>query len=247
MKNSITYGEVRKHSLSGNKSATISVLDRVFYRKIAAFITVILINHTNIKPNKVTKISIVFSILGGIFLAQSNSIQSYVFAALMFNIYFLLDVVDGSLARVLETRGSFPLKSSDKIGKFYDALAGYIFCSIFWSCLCINIFLNNKGDSIIFAGILTLSCALLGRLIQAKYIVTVNQILPNTVLPKTHIEQSVIYKIFKNLEFGGFFGIFLFFLWIPSFKYAFVIFYMFFNLCILAKAIKDTWFEKYDL
>ena len=247
MNDLITYSEVRKHSLSGNKSATISVLDRVFYRKIAAAITVILINHTNIKPNLITKISILFLILGGIILAQSNSIQAYVFAALLFNTYFLLDVVDGSLARVLTWRGSFPLTSSDKIGKFYDALAGYIFCSIFWSCLCINIFLNNNGDSIIFAGILTLNCALLGRLIQAKYIVTVNEILPNTVLPKTQREESIVYKIFKNLEFGGFFGIFLFFLWIPLFKYAFVIFYMFFNLCILAKAIKDTWFEKKNI
>ena len=123
MNDVITYREVRKHSLSGNKSATISVLDRVFYRKIAAAITVILINHTNIKPNSVTKISIIFSILGGVILAQSNSIQSYVFAAIMFNTYFLLDVVDGSLSRVLSSRGSFPLTVSDKIGAFYDALA----------------------------------------------------------------------------------------------------------------------------
>ena len=244
MNDTITYSEVRKHSLSGNKSATISMLDRVFYRKIAAAITVMLINHTNIKPNLITKISIIFSILGGVILAQSNSIQSYVFAALMFNTYFLLDVVDGSLARVLRSRGDFPLTLSDKIGKFYDALAGYIFCSIFWCGLCINIFLTNNGDSIIFVGIITLNCALLGRLIQAKYIVTVNEILPNTVLPKTLREQSIIYKIFKNLEFGGFFGIFLFFLWIPLFKHAFVIFYMLFNLCILAKALKESWFEK---
>ena len=244
MNDVITYREVRKHSLSGNKSATISVLDRVFYRKIAAAITVILINHTNIKPNSVTKISIIFSILGGVILAQSNSIQSYVFAAIMFNTYFLLDVVDGSLSRVLSSRGSFPLTVSDKIGAFYDALAGYIFCSIFWCCLCINIFLYNNGDSIIFAVILALNCSLLGRLIQSKYIVIVNEVNPNTVLPKTQREQSVIFKIFKNLEFGGFFGVFLFFLWIPLFKYAFIIFYMIFNFFILAKAIKDTWFEK---
>ena len=244
MNNIITYSEVRNYSLSGNKSSTISMLDRVFYRKIAAFITVMLVNHTNIKPNSITKISIIFLILGGIILAQSNSIQSYVFAALMFNIYFLLDVVDGSLARVLKSRGNFPLTSYDKIGKFYDALAAYIFISIFWCCLCINIFLNNNDFSIIFSGILTLNCALLGRLIQAKYIVTLTEILPNTALPEPLREQSITYKIFKNLEFGGFFGIFLFFLWIPLFKYAFVIFYMFFNLCILAKAIKETWFEK---
>ena len=118
MNDVITYSEVRKHSLSGNKSATISVLDRVFYRKIAAVITVILINHTKIKPNLITKISIIFSILGGLILAQSDSIQSYMFAALMFNTYFLLDVVDGSLSRVLKSRGSFPLTLSDKIGKF---------------------------------------------------------------------------------------------------------------------------------
>jgi phosphatidylglycerophosphate synthase len=244
MNDLITYSEVRKHSLSGNKAATISVLDRVFYRKIAAAITVILVNHTNIKPNLITKVSIIFSILGGILLAQSNSIQSYMFAAVMFNIYFLLDVVDGSLARVLASRGSFPLTSSDKIGKFYDALAGYIFCSIFWSCLCINIFVRSNGDSIIFAVILALNCALLGRLIQAKYIVTVIGVNSTRLLPKPQQEQTAIYKIFKNLEFGGFFGIFLFFLWIPLFKYAFVVFYMFFNLCILAKAIKDSWFEK---
>ncbi len=66
MNDFIIYSEVRKHSLSGNKSATISVLDRVFYRKIAACTTVILINHTNIKPNLITKISIIISILGGI-------------------------------------------------------------------------------------------------------------------------------------------------------------------------------------
>lgn len=240
----ITYREVRLHSLSGGKSKEITVLDKIFYRKLADLITTALVNHTKIKPNSISKISILFSIFGSLTLVLGNSFEYFIISAILFNIYFLLDMVDGSLARVLGAIGSFPSTRADQIGTFYDALAGYVFLFLFWNSLSINLLMYSDNIMFAISGIVSGNLSLLGRLIKAKYILISNHALAYSKLRDVKSEQSVAFKIFKNLEFGGFFGLFLFFLWIPVFKNIFVIFYLVFNLSIVVKALKDTWNEK---
>ncbi len=80
----------------------------------AKYITYYLANKTNITPNVVTTISLLFAIFAGL----SFLFDHFFIGAILYQISFIFDIVDGALAR------SKNLTSS--IGAFYDVVTDWI-------------------------------------------------------------------------------------------------------------------------
>lgn len=96
--------------------AVEEVFDLFFYRPLA-FLFVKVIYHTSLTPNQVTLLSILFGVAAGIIVGFGNS-SLFVYAALLFMIYNILDCSDGQLAR-LKNNGS-------EIGRLLDGFGDYI-------------------------------------------------------------------------------------------------------------------------
>lgn len=99
------------------------VLDLIFYRPLA-FVFVKSILKTNLTPNHLTLLSIVFGILCGIFLGFANH-QAYILAAVSLIIYDVLDCSDGQLAR-LKKNGTYLGRILDGFGDYIVSIAAYL-------------------------------------------------------------------------------------------------------------------------
>lgn len=103
-----------KASLKGIDAEEI--LDLVIYRPIS-FQFVKLIYNTNITPNQISTIALIFGVLAGVFYAFGTKIF-FILAAVSFFICNVLDCADGQLARLK--------KNGTRIGRVVDGLIDYI-------------------------------------------------------------------------------------------------------------------------
>lgn len=99
------------------------VLDLIFYRPLA-FVFVKSILRTNLTPNHLTLLSILFGILCGIFLGFATH-KAYIFAAVSLIIYDVLDCSDGQLAR-LKKNGTYLGRILDGFGDYIVSIAAYL-------------------------------------------------------------------------------------------------------------------------
>ena len=90
--------------------------DLYFYRPVA-FLLVKAIYHTNITPNQLTVISMIFGIFGGISYGF-GTYTAYVTGAVLYLLYNVVDCSDGQLARLK--------KSGSLIGRILDGVADYV-------------------------------------------------------------------------------------------------------------------------
>lgn len=97
-------------------AAVEEVFDLIFYRPLA-FLFVKAIYPTNLTPNQITMLSIMFGVVAGIVVGFGNS-SWFIYAALLFMTYNILDCSDGQLAR-LKNNGS-------EIGRLLDGFGDYI-------------------------------------------------------------------------------------------------------------------------
>ena len=99
------------------------VLDLIFYRPLA-FIFVKSILRTNLTPNHLTIVSIIFGVLASILLGLANP-ALYILAGIFFIIYDVLDCSDGQLAR-LKKNGTYIGRILDGFGDYIVSVAAYI-------------------------------------------------------------------------------------------------------------------------
>ena len=92
------------------------IIDLVIYRPIS-FAFVKLIYPTNITPNQITVVAMIFGILGGMFY-MFGDYNFFVLAASSFFICNVLDCADGQVARLK--------KNGTRIGRIIDGLIDYV-------------------------------------------------------------------------------------------------------------------------
>jgi len=78
------------------------------------YITYVIANYTELTPNQVTLISFLFAVFAGV----SFYYQAFVLGAILYQISYIFDIVDGSLARVKRV--------STKTGAFFDVFTDWI-------------------------------------------------------------------------------------------------------------------------
>jgi len=114
------------------------------HRKISIYITKILL-HTPITANQVTIISILCGFVGAILLSL-NSFQMNLFGFLGFYIYYLLDKVDGEVARY---RKKISLK-----GIYLDEVGHLITPVLFFVSITINLFNVYSSQLVMYSGLI---------------------------------------------------------------------------------------------
>jgi hypothetical protein len=90
--------------------------DLYFYRPLA-FLLVKGIYNTNITPNQLTVISMVFGVLGGFSYSFGNH-NAYMVGAVLYLLYNVVDCSDGQLARMK--------KNGTTVGRILDGVADYV-------------------------------------------------------------------------------------------------------------------------
>jgi len=92
------------------------ILDLIVFRPIS-FVLVKLIYNTNITPNQISSVALLFGILSGIFYGY-NTYEFFLLGSASFFICNTLDCMDGQLARLK--------KNGTKIGRVVDGFIDYI-------------------------------------------------------------------------------------------------------------------------
>ncbi|MDA2921960.1 CDP-alcohol phosphatidyltransferase family protein [Patescibacteria group bacterium AH-259-L07] len=110
---------------------------KLLYEPLAIPISYLLVRYTNILPNTITILSLVF----GLFAALFNFFSIPYWPALLFYIAYLLDFVDGKMARTLGTTSAF--------GKRFDILVDRLIFSAL-SLSYIYIFLSSERSTELF-------------------------------------------------------------------------------------------------
>ena len=92
------------------------VIDLIFYRPLA-FLLVILVYHTKIKPDHLTLAAMIMGILGGC-IYSIGSYPTCIVGAICYLLFNILDCSDGQLARIK--------KNGTAVGRLLDGIADYI-------------------------------------------------------------------------------------------------------------------------
>ena len=92
------------------------LFDLYFYRPLA-FLLVKAVYSTNITPNQLTVISMIFGVLGGICYSFGTH-KAFMFGAVLYLLYNVVDCSDGQLARLK--------KNGTTIGRILDGVADYV-------------------------------------------------------------------------------------------------------------------------
>jgi len=127
------------------------VLAYYFYQPLAALITYKL-RKTNITPNQITIISLIFGIIGGMSIYFDYKLM----AVIILNISFILDCVDGQLARLKNMQSFFGMwldNISDRIveGVVYIALSiNFENCKLICVTLFLSMLYSYMSDLIIY-------------------------------------------------------------------------------------------------
>jgi hypothetical protein len=106
----------QEYKSSLKKIEVEEAFDLYFYRPLA-FLLVKLIYSTNITPNQLTVISMIFGVLGGVSYSFGNH-KAYIAGAILYLLYNVVDCSDGQLARMK--------KNGTKVGRILDGIADYV-------------------------------------------------------------------------------------------------------------------------
>lgn len=107
---------LQEYKSSLKKIEVEEFFDLFFYRPLA-FLLVKAIYSTNITPNQLTVISMVFGVIGGFFYSIGNH-NTFIIGAALILIYNVVDCSDGQLARLK--------KNGTAVGRILDGIADYL-------------------------------------------------------------------------------------------------------------------------
>jgi len=88
--------------------------DLIVNLKITKYLTYYIANYTKLTPNQITLISLIFAVFAGIAFLN----QYYVAGAILYQISYIFDIVDGALARVTN--------QTSKFGAFLDVFTDWL-------------------------------------------------------------------------------------------------------------------------
>ncbi|MBL8007292.1 MAG: CDP-alcohol phosphatidyltransferase family protein [Ignavibacteria bacterium] len=124
------------------------ILDLVIFRPVS-FVFVKLIYNTNITPNQISIVALMFGILSGI-LYGFGTYNFFIYASASFFICNTLDCMDGQLARLK--------KNGTKIGRIIDGFIDYITSiSVF---LGLGIAMSHITDNLTYSWLLTIAAGI---------------------------------------------------------------------------------------
>ncbi len=106
----------REYITSLKKVEVEEIFDLYFYRPLA-FLFVKGIYSTNITPNQLTVISMIFGVIGALFYSVGNH-RSFIIGAILILLYNVFDCSDGQLARLK--------KNGTAVGRILDGIADYV-------------------------------------------------------------------------------------------------------------------------
>lgn len=203
-------------------------------RPLSVIATLPLIN-TKIKPSDITKLSIIFSILGFFLLSiPQNNTPLAISAWLCYFIWAILDGVDGNLARCQ--------KSCSKIGELWDALGGYTALTAILLSTGIHAFFDNKpliplGPQYLplIAAAISATTALLPRLLLHKKL----NLIPSA--PKINDKSKFGIREIITMNFisvSGFLQVILLIAIITHTTNIFTFTYLLINLAIMAASLR---------
>lgn len=132
-----------------------------FVRPISFYVTYILMR-VKVTANQATLFSTLLSFLGAALLFSTNKIVT-LFGLIVLNLWIIFDCVDGNIARTT--------KKSSKYGEFLDGISGYVYTTLIYISIGVNIFLNSSYDYswlYIIMGSFTSIATIFPRLIEHK-------------------------------------------------------------------------------
>ncbi|MCD7882223.1 MAG: CDP-alcohol phosphatidyltransferase family protein [Lachnospiraceae bacterium] len=165
MKRMITYTyKYFKNEMPDWKRRKDPILSRVFYRRIS-FATAAVCANIGISANTVSYVSALVAIIAdALFLVNSHI--TIIIAAILVNIWLIMDCTDGNLARSVKKQ---------PFGEFADGISSYILVGFMCTCMGFSVYqtggvLFEKGCAwIILIGALASSSDTMMRLIYQKY------------------------------------------------------------------------------
>ena len=107
---------IQEYKSSLKKVEVEEIFDLYFYRPLA-FLLVKLVYPTNITPNQLTVISMIFGIIGGFFYSLGTH-RAFFIGAILILFYNVFDCSDGQLARLK--------KNGTAVGRILDGIADYL-------------------------------------------------------------------------------------------------------------------------
>ncbi len=127
-----------------------------------------LLLYSRITPNQITLSSVVVGIISSIMFASVTPIYFFI-GALMLELYYIIDAVDGQLARYK--------KLSSMTGGYFDYISNYIVHPCVFFCIGLGL-VRHSGDilPIVFAFSASVSVSLISILSECKYNVFVSAI-----------------------------------------------------------------------
>jgi len=158
--------ELKKICFKGNYE-TLPTYPRYVTHKISIRIVKLLL-HSRITPNQITLLSIVVGIISSIVFASGLPICFFI-GALILELYYVLDAVDGQLARCK--------KLSSMTGGYFDYISNYIVPSCVFFCIGLGL-VRHSGEilPIVFAFSASISVSLISIFSECKYSVFVSAI-----------------------------------------------------------------------
>jgi phosphatidylglycerophosphate synthase len=235
----ITPKEIEEKTMSTNKRSSARNDIFAFYigRPLSYVLTIPFL-YTNITPNAISIISIVPLILGFIFANVGTSKMSLINAWLCLFIWFLLDGVDGNVARYK--------KIFSKMGGVYDAMSGYIamVLSFFqWGVAASHnpgIFQGNVNlpvDSYIILGALSGLFQIFPRLVMHKALNTIDDA-KNLSKVKNKSEYGIVKIIALNItSIAGFVLLFMLIAILTNMLDLFTVIYFFINMMFMIASL----------
>ncbi|TKG96957.1 CDP-alcohol phosphatidyltransferase family protein [Puteibacter caeruleilacunae] len=138
----------KQYKASLKLAAVEELVDLFFYRPLA-FLFIKSIYRTTITPNQITMIGVLFGVAGGVILSMGNT-DLFVYAALLFVIFNVLDCSDGQLAR-LKGNGT-------PLGRILDGIADYIVSASAYIGLGIGV-ANHSNNPLLMWGMIIAAAA----------------------------------------------------------------------------------------
>jgi len=120
------------------------ILDLIFYRPLA-YVVVKILYRTNLTPNQITFIAIIWAVLGAVLFVK----EYVILAGIFFILYDVFDCADGMVARLK--------KNGTPIGRVVDGFADYIATGAAYLAIGFG-FANNSSDPRLY-WILTIAAA----------------------------------------------------------------------------------------
>ena len=112
--------------------------DLLWNLKVAKYITYYVANYTKLTPNQITLISLIIAIFSGFAFYHSY----FIIGAILFQLSYIFDIVDGALARVTN--------QNSKYGAFLDVFTDWFKAPLLVVVIFYNLNMPYFGEMIIF-------------------------------------------------------------------------------------------------